>query len=172
MNQEWRLPADGGVDLQPPDEAFPPFLQRDVMWKLRYAWIPSGGQFRNEASQTEQHILQKCSQTRREETERVCDLWPCCCLLFLFYPHGLQLDWTRDEGDVCSLLHEPADPPVIVVFLRESQKLLFSAQLSWSNYYWPTLCRRPLTSFMCRKSLVSKLIAAPWTGQSSSRAPQ
>jgi hypothetical protein len=30
----------------------------------------------------------------------------------------------------------------------------------------------PLTSFICRKSLVSKLIAAPWTGQSPSRAPQ
>lgn len=25
------LPADGGVDLQPPDDAFPPFLQSDIM---------------------------------------------------------------------------------------------------------------------------------------------
>lgn len=25
------LPADGGVDLQPPDEAFPPFLWSNIM---------------------------------------------------------------------------------------------------------------------------------------------
>lgn len=28
---QWHLPADGGVDLQPPDEAFPPFLWSDIM---------------------------------------------------------------------------------------------------------------------------------------------
>lgn len=28
---QWHLPADGGVDLQPPDEAFPPFLWSNIM---------------------------------------------------------------------------------------------------------------------------------------------
>lgn len=34
---QWRLPADGGVDLQPPEEAFPPFLRNDIMQKPHYA---------------------------------------------------------------------------------------------------------------------------------------
>lgn len=49
----------------------------------------------------------------------------------------------------------------IVIFITNRLLLLASVKI--------VLC---LTSFMCRKSLVSKLIAAPWTGQSSSRAPQ
>lgn len=34
------LPADGGVDLQPPDEAFPPFLWSSIMQSFIMTKIP------------------------------------------------------------------------------------------------------------------------------------
>lgn len=136
---------------------------------------------------------------------RICDLWPCCCFLLLFYPHRFQFHWTRDESDVCPFLHQSTNPPVIVVFLHDSKTHLQWRKRLLLNVLMKNVCvalyncggrvvaaleatvgvnrvegqnvdhlpvGKPITSFMCRKSLVSKLIAAPWTGQSSSRAPQ
>lgn len=59
---QWCLPADGGVDLQPPDEAFPPFLRNGITQKLHYAWKPSGGNLGKMIHLTEQHILKKISK--------------------------------------------------------------------------------------------------------------
>lgn len=118
-------------------------------------------------------------------------LWPCCCFLLLFYPDGLQLDGARDESDVCSFLHQPTNPPIIVVLLHDRESRVgcmidcimsvalnvltsgvINPKRSGSDRNDDLNAGMTLTSFMCRKSLVSKLMAAPWTGQSSSRAPQ
>lgn len=61
---------------------------------------------------------------------QICDLWPCCCFLLLFYPHRFQFYWARDESNVCPFLHQPTNPPVIVVFLHDSK-----IHLQWLKRY-------------------------------------
>ena len=65
------LPADGGVDLQPPDAALPAFLPRKHNAWVHYQPIPLGAQFRTTA-------LPKTHAEELQEPERVIELFFSC----------------------------------------------------------------------------------------------
>lgn len=196
------LPADGGVDLQPPDEAFPPFLWKQHNAKLHYAWIPSGYNLKRRTHETEQHVLEKkffkdCARQEvgrmraahrnrkrgieREVTTESCvtaDLAAAFCSCFILMASSLT-GLGMKVMSAPSFTRRPIHQSLLYFWATDKTEHTFYATRAtlkkWAEVdriFYETQSRRPLTSFMCRKSLVSKLIAAPWTGQSSSRAPQ
>ncbi len=109
-----------------------------------------------------------CAQFRKERP---------LLFLLLFESHGLQSEGAGNEADVCPLFHQPSNPPVIIVLLQHKHEgkhaqRYYGIMGTVSKEDWPAKPFTHLTSLMCRKSLASKFMAVPWTGQSSSRAPQ
>lgn len=117
-------------------------------------------------------------------------------LLLLQQPHVLQFDRAGDEADLAAFLHQPPNPPVVVVLLHRGTNTENTSKPAngrrtaapHAATLSPMPCRPPppspchsrpplllcsppqlqtLTSLMCKKSLGSKQMAMPCTGTSS-----
>lgn len=100
-----RLPADGGVDLQPPDEAFPPFLWSNIMQSLIMRETPQDTIWKTGLAKTEQHVRKKFSKTvwgrkqeelgqqrhkeKRNNRENTSDLAAAFCSCFILMASSL-----------------------------------------------------------------------------------
>lgn len=144
----WWLPADGGVDLQPPDEAFPPFLRSDIMQKRHYARSPLRGQFRSKDSQNRaQHILQKGFRRGDCVTSDLAAAFCSCFILMASSLTGLGMKVMSAPSFTSRPIHQS-----LLYFCIIYEIVAFRPQFSWANEHWLSLCQRPLP-LLCEESL-------------------